>query len=67
MCYYLYEWFSNESPRHTPEDAMTEHIRTARPLAALAHRLGVEEYRLGMFAALLALPVVSAVIAAVAA
>jgi hypothetical protein len=46
---------------------MTEHIRTARPLATLAHRLGVEEYRLGMFAALLALPVVSAVIAAVAA
>jgi hypothetical protein len=46
---------------------MNEHIHTERPLTALAHRLGVEEYRLGMFAALLALPVVSALIAAVAA
>jgi hypothetical protein len=46
---------------------MTENIRTERPLTAIAHRLGVEEYRLGMFATLLALPVVSALIAAIAA
>ena len=37
--------------------------RTASTLTALSHRTGVEEYRLAMFGALLALPVVSAAIA----
>ena len=38
---------------------------TAYPrLTALARRTGVEEYRLAMFATLLGLPVVSALIAA---
>jgi len=46
---------------------MAEHGNTERPLTALAHRLGVEEYRLAMFASLLALPFVSALIAAVVA